>query len=317
MAAPTVRVTTQQRALGVSADLLAATMWGFTGIIVTYSKTAPFVLTFYRLWISAALMLAALLLRRRTLSWQVVLRAAPSGVLLGVNLACYVFAFRLTTIADASVISALQPALVLIGAAMLFREPVGLREALLTAIAIAGVCGVVTGKAISIGTHGKGALVALIGTLAFAGYWLFAKKARSQIPNLEFMAGVWIAAAVALTPIALASGESFTAIPARNWPWIVALAVVPGVGHVMVNWAHRYVDASVSSVITILNAPVAAVAALIILRQLLSPLQIACGSVAVIAIALVARGRAPRREAIVDPVGPVGGERTHRPRRRD
>ena len=42
----------------------------------------------------------------------------------------------------------------------------------------------------------------------------------------------------------------------------MALAIVPGVGHVMVNWAHRYVDASVSSVITILNAPVAAVAAL-------------------------------------------------------
>ncbi len=306
MAAPPARVTTQQRTLGISADVLAATMWGFTGIIVTYSRTAPFVLTFYRLWISAALMLLALLLRRRTLSWQVVVRAAPSGVLLGVNLACYVFAFRLTTIADASVISALQPALVLIGAAMLFRESVGVREVLLTAVAIAGVAGVVTDKGISIGAHGKGDLIAVIGTIAFAGYWLFAKKARGQIPTFEFMAGVWIAAAVALTPVALASGESFTAIPARSWPWIVALAIVPGVGHVMVNWAHRYVDASVSSVITILNAPVAAVAALIILRQLLSPVQIGCGSVAVIAIALVARGRRTRAGNVAEPVGTEG-----------
>ena len=122
------------------------------------------------------------------------------------------------------------------------------------------------------------------------------------------MAGVWIAAAVALTPIALASGESFTAIPARNWPWIVALAIVPGIGHVMVNWAHRFVDASVSSVITILNAPVAAIAALVILRQLLSAVQIACGSVAVVAIALVARGRRTRAGNVVDPVGTAGGE---------
>src|SRR5580658_1586058 len=312
MAAPTARVTTrvttQQRTLGISADVLAANMWGFTGIIVTYSKTAPFVLTFYRLWISAALMLLALLLRRRTLSWRVVVRAAPSGVLLGANLACYVFAFRLTTIADASVIGALQPALVLIGAAMLFQEQVGLREVLLTAVAIAGVCGVVTDKGISIGAHGKGDLIAVIGTLAFTGYWLFAKQARSGIPTFEFMAGVWIAAAVALTPVALASGESFTAVPARNWPWIVALAIVPGVGHVMVNWAHRFVDASVSSVITILNAPVAAIAALVILRQLLSAVQIACGSVAVVAIALVARGRPTRAGNVTDPVGtdPVG-----------
>jgi drug/metabolite transporter (DMT)-like permease len=302
----TIQVTTQRRTLGISADLLAATMWGFTGIIVTYSKTAPFVLTFYRMWISVALMLPALLLGRRTLSWRVVVRAAPAGVLLGVNLACYVFAFKLTTIADASVISALQPALVLIGAALLFHEPVGLREVLLTGIAIAGVCGVVTGKAIAIGAHGQGDLIAVVGTIAFAGYWLFAKKARSGILTFEFMAGVWIAAAVAATPVALASGESFTAIPARNWPWIVALAVVPGVGHVLVNWAHRFVDASVSSVITILNAPVAAVAALVILRQLLSPVQIACGSVAVIAIALVARGRRPRPGNAVDPVGAPG-----------
>jgi drug/metabolite transporter (DMT)-like permease len=308
MVAPPARVTTQQRTLGVSADVLASAMWGFTGIIVTYSRTAPFVLTFYRLWISAALMLLALLLRRRTLSWQVVVRAAPAGVLLGVNLACYVFAFRLTTIADASVISALQPALVLIGAALLFAEPVGPREVLLTAVAIAGVCGVVAGRAISIGSHGKGDLIAAIGTLAFAGYWLFAKKARGQTPTLEFMAGVWIAAAVACTPVALASGESFTAIPARNWPWIVALAVVPGVGHVMVNWAHRFVDASVSSVITILNAPVAAAAALVILRQLLSPVQIACGSVAVVAIALVARGRRPRPASVVEPASTAVGE---------
>ncbi len=277
-------------------------MWGFTGIIVTYCKAGPFVLTFYRLWISVAIMIAVLLLGHHRLSWQVLVRAAPSGVLLGTNLACYVFAFRLTTIADASVIGALQPALVLILAAVIFGEAAGVREVVLTAIAIVGVAGVVVGTRVSIGSHGKGDLFAVVGTLAFAGYWLFAKSARRQIPTLEFMTGVWISAAIALTPIALASGESFTAIPASSWPWIVALAIVPGTGHVMMNWAHRFVDASVSSVIAILNAPVAAAAALVILGQALSPFQIACGSAAVIAIALVAKGRPRSVEAAVDPV---------------
>ena len=58
----------------------------------------------------------------------------------------------------------------------------------------------------------------MIGTLAFAGYWLFAKSARQQIPTFDFMTGVWVVAAIAITPLALASGESFTAIPARSWP---------------------------------------------------------------------------------------------------
>ena len=151
--------------------------------------------------------------------------------------------------------------------------------------------------------HGTGDLVAVLGTLAFAGYWLFAKSARRQIPTLEFMSGLWLAAAIAITPIALASGESFVAIPAGDWPWIVALAVVPGVGHVLMNWGHRFVDASVSAVIGILNAPVAAVAALVILGQALSLFQICCGLVAIIAIALVAKGRPRPIQNAVDPVG--------------
>ena len=76
------RVSAQQRALGIAADFLAAIMWGFTGIIVYLSKTESIVLTFYRLWIATTIMVLALLLSRRRLSWHVLLRAAPAGVLL-------------------------------------------------------------------------------------------------------------------------------------------------------------------------------------------------------------------------------------------
>jgi drug/metabolite transporter (DMT)-like permease len=302
MAASMKPVSARQRALGVSADLLAATLWGFTGIIVTYASTPAFVLTFYRLWLSVALMLIVLALQRRRVSWPALVRAAPAGVLLGVNLTCYVFAFRLTTIADASVIGVLQPGLVLFPAALLFKETIGIREVLLTTIAIVGVAGVVVGTSISIGTHGRGDLVAAIGTLAFAGYWVFAKSARRQTPTLEFMLGVWLSAAAAVTPAALISGESFAVPFGRDWLWIIALAVVPGVGHVLMNWGHRFVDAAVSAVISILNAPVAAVAALVILGQELSVFQIGCGVVAVVAIGLVARGRPGQRQDAGEPV---------------
>jgi len=278
-------------------------MWGFTGIIVYLSKTESIVLTFYRLWIATTIMVLALLLSRRRLSWHVLLRAAPAGVLLGVNLTCYVFAFRLTTIADASVIGALQPALVMIVAALMFGELVGVREIVLTAIAIIGVVGVVAGPRVSIGTHATGDLLAVIGTLAFAGYWLVAKSARVQLPTFEFMAGVWITAAIGITPITLISGKSLSVVTATSWLWIVALAVVPGIGHLLMNWGHRFVEASVSSVISITNAAVAAVAALVILGQPLSLIQICSGSVAMGAIALVARGRRKPLEAGVDPIG--------------
>jgi drug/metabolite transporter (DMT)-like permease len=302
MAVLSGQVTGRQRAAGVSVDLVAAIMWGFTGIFVAYAQAAPLILTFYRLWISTLLMVGVLLVRRRRIAWKALARIAPSGVLLCTNLACYVYAFKLTTIADASVIGALQPALVLVAAGFLFHEQVGTREVLLTAVAIVGVAGVVVGTRVAIGADARGDLFAVIGTLAFAGYWLFAKSARQQIPTFDFMTGVWVIAAIAITPLALASGESFTAIPAKSWPWIGALAIVPGTGHVLMNWGHRFVDASVSALIGILNAPVAAVAALLILQQPLSPFQVGCGLVAVAAIALVARGRPAGVSAATDPV---------------
>ena len=181
--------SSRQRALGIAADLFAATLWGFTGIIVTYARTAPFVLNFYRLWISVALMLATLLCATDGCDGACSRARHRQEYFSGVNLTCYVFAFRLTSIANASVIGALQPALVLILAAMLFGEVVGVREVLLTVTAIVGVAGVVVAAPASIGVHARGDLVAVIGTLAFAGYWLFAKSARRQIPTLEFMSG--------------------------------------------------------------------------------------------------------------------------------
>jgi len=141
MAVLSGQVTGRQRAAGVSVDLVAAIMWGFTGIFVAYAQAAPLILTFYRLWISTLLMVGVLLVRRRRIAWKVLARIAPSGVLLCTNLACYVYAFKLTTIADASVIGALQPALVLVAAGFLFHEQVGTREVLLTAVAIVGVAG--------------------------------------------------------------------------------------------------------------------------------------------------------------------------------
>jgi drug/metabolite transporter (DMT)-like permease len=60
------------------------------------------------------------------------------------------------------------------------------------------------------------------------------------------------------------------------------------------NWAHRYVDASVSSVIGSSNPIVAAVAAMVILGQPLTSTQVACGLVAIGAITVVAaRHRQP------------------------
>jgi drug/metabolite transporter (DMT)-like permease len=266
----------------------AATSWGFTGIFVGKSVTAPLLVTFYRLWLAAALMCGVCLLRRRMPGWAVVRRAVPAGVLLCANLALYVFAFRLTAVATASVIGALQPALVMLLAGPLLGEAAGWRDLGWIALATGGAVTVVLGSGQTGGSHLNGDVFAAIGTLAFVGYWLSAKRARASTDTLEFTTAVWLVAAVTITPVTLALGPPLGQVAAADWRWIALLALVPGSGHLLMIWAHRVVDAAVSATIGAGNVIVAAVAAVIFLRQRLTVTEIVGGLVAVAAISVLA-----------------------------
>jgi drug/metabolite transporter (DMT)-like permease len=102
-----------------------------------------------------------------------------------------------------------------------------------------------------------------------------------------------------LTGIVLVSGQSLRRVEAGDWLWICLLAVVPGSAHLLMNWAHRYVDASISSVIGASNPVVAAGAAVVILGQSLTLIQVLGGLVGLAAIGVVAaRHRQPAESPI-------------------
>jgi drug/metabolite transporter (DMT)-like permease len=135
--------------------------------------------------------------------------------------------------------------------------------------------------------------------LSWSAYWLTSKHARALQDSLEYTAGVTIVAAVTVTPIVLLSGQSLGRVEAGDWLWLCLLAIVPGTAHLLMNWAHRYVDASVSSVIGSSNPIFAAVAAVVILGQPLTALQVCGGLVGIAAIAAVAtRHRQPAESPV-------------------
>jgi drug/metabolite transporter (DMT)-like permease len=75
--------------------------------------------------------------------------------------------------------------------------------------------------------------------------------------------------------------------------WIALLSVVPTGAHLLMNWAHRYLDVSIASIIGSANPIVAAVASYVILGQRLDAIQMAGGIVGIAAITVIARRRAP------------------------
>jgi len=277
--------------LGIVAVAMAVTAWGVGNVLVKLTSFDGVVLSLYRLWLGFAVMFVLMRIAGLRLTLTAVRQALPGGVLFGVNVAMFFSALKLTSVADATLISALQPALVLVVAGPWFGERVGRREVAWTAIALAGVAIVVLASAGTPAWSPLGDLLAVGAVFTFTGYFLVSKRVRHSIGAVEYVAAVQLAAAMVVTPIALVSRQHLGVGEPMDWVWLMTIVCMSGIGgHVLVNWAHRYVDVSLSSLMMLGVPIVGAVAAWAVLDEALGPLQVLGGLVTLVALAVVARG---------------------------
>lgn len=281
---------------GMTAVIFGAVAWGSTGIFVEEIRLDALPITFYRLWLGVVLLGTLLLVRRRRVSLAVVSRSVVAGLFLAADIALFFAALKLTSVAVATVIGALQPALVLLVAGRMFGERVGWRVVLWTVVSIAGIAAVAVGPGVPHGAHLAGDALAVGSLLAFTGYWLVSKRVIGGSADSDrYTFGVMLVAAVAMTPVVLLSRQPLAPVSRTDWFWLALLALVPGTGHLLFNFAHRHVDVSVSSVVSAGNPVVASALALLVLGEPLDAVQIAGGIVAVLAIAAVAHQASGRK----------------------
>jgi drug/metabolite transporter (DMT)-like permease len=197
-------------------------------------------------------------------------------------------AIKLTSVVDATVIGALQPAIVILVARQLFGEKMNRWDFAWVSLALIGVLIAVVGAGARGQHHVRGDLLAVGALLCWSAYWIVSKKARIVQGAMEYTACVSIVAALAVTPIVLVSGQSLGQVRLGDWLWIGLLVTVPGGGHLLMNWAHRYVDASVSSAIACLSPLVAGIAAKVILGQSLTLIQVGGVLLGLTAISVIA-----------------------------
>lgn len=298
---------------GLAAVIFGAVAWGSTGIFVKEIRLAALPITFYRLWLGVVLLGALLLVRRRPLSLALMLRSVLPGLFLAADIALFFSALKLTSVAVATVIGALQPALVLMVAGRLFGERVGWRVVIWTVVSIGGIAAVAVGPGVPRGEHLTGDALAVGALIAFTGYWLVSKRVIGVSADSDrYTFGVMLVAAVAITPVALLCGQPLAPVRPADWFWLALLALVPGSGHLLFNFAHRFVDVSVSSVVSAGSPIVASLLALLVLGERLDAIQVAGGIVAVLAIAAVAYQAAdpdrPRRTGLPVPINEGAGK---------
>jgi drug/metabolite transporter (DMT)-like permease len=100
-------VAAERSGRGLTASALAAFGWGFAGVFANLAHAPGLVLTFYRTWLGAVLLTAAMVLSGRRMSWRLVWAATPGGLLLCGDMTMFFSAVKLTSVAVATVIGAI------------------------------------------------------------------------------------------------------------------------------------------------------------------------------------------------------------------
>jgi drug/metabolite transporter (DMT)-like permease len=230
-------------ALGISA---VAFSWGF--VFVKVLPLAGATIAFWRLVIGGGATLAAAIVLRapRPKSWGAVIAA---GLCFGVHQLLYIAATQRTSIAIVTLAGALQPLVVALSARRLVGERVAPALYLWSLVAFAGLAVVVVANLDHPSRSLSGDLLSLANLFSFTAFFLFSKRARSEgVSTLTLTTGMLLGALVVVAP-ALAFVASPLPHDAAEWLLIAALALLPGNGHLLVNWAHRRVSATLASLV--------------------------------------------------------------------
>ena len=259
---------------------------------MVFKETDMPVLAFatYRLWMGVLVYAVVFAVTGRRLTLTVMRACALGGVFFALDIAFTFSAFRLTSIANATIIGALAPVFIALGAARWFGERVQRRDLVLVGVTFVGVALVALGSSGSPTWSPLGDAFAAASVLSWTCYWLFSKRARTRadVGALEYMACVMTVAAAILTLLALAFGQSLAWPSRADWGWIWLVTIFPGfVGHSLISWSHRHLEAWLGSLITQCMPVIATAAGWALLAEEPTALTIGGGLVVVAATAVI------------------------------
>lgn len=302
MAQRQARPATDERAshgLALAAVAVAVLTWGFSNVVIKAVSTTGLVASFYRLWFAIPILWivpAVLPAARPRLDRAWLSASLVGGALFALHQVLFFSSLKLTTVANVTLIGALQPPLVLLLAGRMFGESSNRRAVALSLLAFAGVALVVFGARGTPGWSPFGDLLALANLFAFTGYFLASKRIRARIATTEYVIGMTTVAGLIMLVIALLTGQRLSSPHGWDWSLLLFLALLPGtLGHFLTNWAHPHTSAFLVSIMLLAVPVIACISAAALLGERLTAVQLAGGVVVLAAVAAVVLS-APRAE---------------------
>ena len=262
-----------------AALVLALAVFGISWAapLIRLSTAPPLVIAGWRLVIAESVLLVLLFWRGEWRAWRTLsprdhLIAAGAGGMLALHFWSWNASLAYTTVAASVVLVNLQPAFVAIGSAILLHEVVTRRQALGLSVGIVGALlvaapavigssaatGLATSAPLGMPPRIFGDLLALIGAVTAALYYLAGRRLRATLDIVPYVALVYGWCTLALVALALVRGDPLGPYGAQDWAIFAALAAGPMLlGHTGMNWALKHLPAHVVN-LTVLGEPVGA-----------------------------------------------------------
>jgi drug/metabolite transporter (DMT)-like permease len=230
----------------------------FGGPLTRLANAHPLAVAAWRLGLSLVVVGAFLLASRGWRQWRALTRrevaaAVGAGVFLALHFWSWIASLDLTTVAASVVLVNTQPVIVALLSAGLLHEAPARRQWVGIAIAVAGAAIVAAPDlSLSAGTSRRalvGDVLALVGAIAAALYFLVGRRLRAKLELWSYVALVYGACFIVLVTCAIAVGAPLFPQPSREIVIFAGLALGPMlIGHTGCNWALRYLPAYVVNV---------------------------------------------------------------------
>jgi len=267
----TLAASRESNDVAVPAVLLAVVAWGLGPLMVRGMSVDGTTVALYRMWLGTPVMFVAARVWGQPMTLAVLKKCVVPGVFFGLSMMFGFQAARTTSIAAATLISHLTPALMVLGLGRLLGERTELRRLPFAFVSLFGLVLVVLVGSNSDGASLKGDFYALVNVTCWTVYFIILKRTRDAgIDGWTFLSGVFLVGSITITPWCLLASDDLTAVGAKDYLLLAGMIAGPGlVGHGLVTWASRHLDATVTSLLTLLGPVVSVVGAWLIYDQTL------------------------------------------------
>jgi drug/metabolite transporter (DMT)-like permease len=294
--------TARRPGVGMLAATAAVVVWGATSVLIKQVEgVSGLGVACYRIWLGAVVVAVAFVASGGRITWQLLRTSFLGGIAFTADLVLFFSAVQETSIANATVIGALQPLLVLLVAGRLFGERARFVEIGWGAVALGGTALVVLGGDGGGANSLYGDLLAVGALVSWTAYFIFTKTARLELSAFEYLTGMAIVAAVVVLPLPLLFDGTIASTNTSGWLTIAYIALINGLlGHFLMAFAHGHVTLLTMSLLTLAIPVLSAAAAAIWIDEPLTFVQIGGMAVVLVALAFVSLNTARDQPELIE-----------------